>query len=96
MRYLPQRNELQEHTRVINRVWDEIDRLNQSLTGGTKTRVVFSNAPSLLGVGSVSASVSIPAWIRTLTPPFAVLDCNNLGELATDTDGCGILKMVLS
>ncbi len=96
MRHLPQNTGLQELTRVFNRVQDEVERLTQSSTGSTRSSMVFSNAFSPLGVGSASSSVTVPAWVRSLNPPFAVLSCSNLGELSIDSDGCGILKTVLS
>ena len=95
MRHLPQNTGLQELTRVFNRVQEEIERLNQSSTASTQSSMVFSNVVSPLGVGSAASSVTVPAWVRTLSPPLAVLSCNNFGELSIDADGCGILKTVL-
>jgi len=94
-RHLPESNDVEELRRFANRISDELYQLRQETS--TVSSQVLSNIPQTTSAtaGALNASALIPAWTKTIAPPFAVLACNADGSLQTDSRGYGYIRKVL-
>jgi hypothetical protein len=96
-RHLPETNDVEELRRFANLVWNKFYDLEQQTA--TVSSAVMSNSSNTSSGGTsnpaLNSSALIPAWTKTISPPFAILQCNLDGTLKIDSRGYGYIQKVL-
>jgi hypothetical protein len=94
-RHIPSSSELEELRRCFNLVWNEFYRVEAAADGVVNTlQSKISNQVSSSS-SSFSGSASVPAWTKTIGPPFGIITLNPDGSVLTDSRGYGIIQKVL-
>lgn len=93
-RHLPESDDLEELRRCFNLVWKEFYNVEQAAT--TISQQLFSNMRSASSFSSsADAAALVPAWTRSISPPFALIACNPDGSIMVDSRGYGVIQKVL-
>jgi hypothetical protein len=91
-RYLPASDDIEELRRCFNLVWSEFYLVSAAAATITSQISSLSSAQSS---ASSSLVASVPAWTKTISPPFGIIALNPDGTTTIDARGYGIIQKVL-